>query len=361
MVDIFAMEEQFTGDYKKAFSKIAVYGTLSPIDSEKYEDRVLNIYDMLIEAQAEGRPVEKIVGGDIEAFCKEYYKSHHKLEWFGNGLKRIFVLMAITFVYSLLEFFVRDENQVNASPIIVGAIVGVVTICIQKIAQIKLLFRTDKIKSLAYSIGMLIIFAICIAVGVAVFNDSEIYIPFLPTAVVTGVYCGLYLIGRMAIRYKKSGSFRDPERAIKRQQKAYQKEITLAYDIKTSAVELEKRFHKINRKLEKRGKETITFEKFAQKIRNDHKFTKVAEIILLAAIVVIAVVNIAIGINDEELVIRVIAIVISTGISFAIYKIGIDAIKEVEVAQCHILDECDEKNIDIKEYVANMANLENNG
>ncbi|MBQ9699685.1 MAG: hypothetical protein IJV71_03600 [Lachnospiraceae bacterium] len=361
MVDIFAMEEQFTGDYKKAFSKIAVYGTLSPIDSEKYDDRVLNIYDMLIEAQAEGRPVEKIVGGDIEAFCKEYYKSHHKLEWLGNGLKRIFVLMAITFVYSLLEFFVRNENQVNGSPILVGAIVGVVTICIQKIAQIKLLFKTDKIKSLAYSMGILIIFAICIAVGVSVFNDSEIYIPFLPTVVITGSYCGIYLICRMVIRYKKSGSFRDPDRAIKRQQKAYLKEITLEQDIKTSAVEMEKRFRKINTKLEKKGKESMTFEKFAQKIRADHKFTRVLEVILLVAIVLIAVVNTVLGINDEDFIIRVVAIAISTGISFAIYKIGMDAIKEVEVAQCHILDECQEKAIDIEQYVAKMANLENNG
>ena len=90
MIDIIAMEEKFTGEYKYAFSKISTYGTMSQLDYEAFEDRILNIYDLFMNAQTEGKPVSKIVGNDIEAFCEEYYRSHDKGERLKDIFKRIY-------------------------------------------------------------------------------------------------------------------------------------------------------------------------------------------------------------------------------------------------------------------------------
>ena len=70
MIDTLAMANLLNGEYKEAFTKIDMYGSMGNVDMDIYEDRIMNLYDMFVEAQEEGKPVEKIIGKDIEGFCK---------------------------------------------------------------------------------------------------------------------------------------------------------------------------------------------------------------------------------------------------------------------------------------------------
>ena len=71
MLDTISMAEKLQGDYRLVFEKADMYSTVSGSGDQNIEDdRLMNLFDLLIEAQHEGKPVEKIVGNDIEAFCK---------------------------------------------------------------------------------------------------------------------------------------------------------------------------------------------------------------------------------------------------------------------------------------------------
>lgn len=74
MLDTLSMAEKLKGDYRKVFEKADMYSILSSENEEAGDEKMMNLYDLLLEAQSNEKPVEKIVGTDIETFCKDYFK-----------------------------------------------------------------------------------------------------------------------------------------------------------------------------------------------------------------------------------------------------------------------------------------------
>ena len=366
MLDILAMEEKFTGEYKRAFAKISMYGTMTAIDSDKYEDRVMNIYDILLSAQEDGKPVEKIIGRDIEGFCRTYYANHSGAEWIGHIFKRAFRLMLILAVYSLLELVLtlaEDANnagfmgiEVNAAPFLIGVLVGFVVIGIDNVAKHRLLLKTDKIKNGVFAVGTLIVFAICVAVGIVLFGNLDAKMPLWLMLAISGGYSVLYLLIAGIVRFVKNGTLKNIDKMGRQELKEFNKELTLEYDIKTSAEGMAEQFDKMKKKYAKKGKPEPEYADFVKKMRNDHKSTKYIELLFIVFIVVVSVVNVAINMGSEEMLVAVISAVIVATVTLAIFLIAMKAIGEVEEAQCIILDECEQKGIDIYEYIACRQN-----
>ena len=362
MLDILAMEEKFTGEYKRAFAKISMYGTMTPIDSAKYEDRVLNIYDVLLSAQNDGKPVEKIIGRDMEAFCKTYYANNGVGDWLGNILKRVFGVMLILVAYSLAELFmiITDEAdnvgffdmRINAAPFLIGVLVGLVVCGIEDIAKHRLLLRTDKIKNSVYVVGALIVFAVCVAVGLVLFGNIDAKMPLWVMLTVSGGYSILYILFKGIMRYRENGTLKNTDRLNRQELKEFNKELTLEYDIRTSAEGMVEQFDKMKRKYAKKGKPEPQYKDFVKKMHDDHKMTRYIEVIFVFAIVAICAVNIALNIGSEDMAVAIIAAVVAAAVSLIIFRFAMSVIREVEKAQNIVLDECDRNGIDIYQYVA---------
>ena len=74
MLDTIAMAAQLEGEYKTIFEKADMYGTLEKCSDENIrDDKMMNLYDLLLQAQIDKTPVSKIIGEDIEEFCKSYF------------------------------------------------------------------------------------------------------------------------------------------------------------------------------------------------------------------------------------------------------------------------------------------------
>ena len=370
MLDILAMEEKLTGEYKQAFSKISMYGTMTPIDSDKYDDRVLNIYDMLMTAQADKKPVEKIIGEDIVLFCKEYYKNHSPLEWIGNVAKRIFTVMLIILAYSVVEWLlIAGDNsmtdsgfmdiKIKATPFLIGIVAGAIVIVSESIIKRRMLQKNESLKKGIYVACIILLFAICIALGIVFFVDREIMMPLWVMLAITGGYSLLYIIGTVAVAFKGEGVFKCTDKDEKQALKAYQKELTLEYDIKTSAEAMAERFDKMKNKAKKKGKSEPTFNDFADYIRKDHKIMRVVDAAFTVFSLAIIVVNVVINIDSEGFVVAIIAAIMVAVITLGIFKLAMKALKEVEEAQDIILAECEKNKIDIYEYVERQKNTKN--
>ena len=67
------MKSQFSGDYRTAFDGAYKYGLTQSFPVAYFDEKMAELYDLLLTAQTNGKPAEKIVGTEIEAFCKDYF------------------------------------------------------------------------------------------------------------------------------------------------------------------------------------------------------------------------------------------------------------------------------------------------
>ena len=63
------MKSQFSGDYRTAFDGAYKYGLTQSFPVAYFDEKMAELYDLLLTAQTDGKPAEKIVGTDIETFC----------------------------------------------------------------------------------------------------------------------------------------------------------------------------------------------------------------------------------------------------------------------------------------------------
>lgn len=73
-MSFFTLSEQLQEPYKTVFDRVYLYASVQEIPDEVCNDAMLNLYDSLFTAQSENKPVEQIVGDDIEVFCQSYFE-----------------------------------------------------------------------------------------------------------------------------------------------------------------------------------------------------------------------------------------------------------------------------------------------
>ncbi|MDE6024145.1 MAG: DUF1048 domain-containing protein [Lachnospiraceae bacterium] len=86
------------GEYHKAFDEVEAYAILKNYVGEEKEEMMMNLLDMLLTAQTEGKDAEKIVGTDIIKFCENYFSVYDKRK---GKLEQIFFMLSM---YSWLGF-----------------------------------------------------------------------------------------------------------------------------------------------------------------------------------------------------------------------------------------------------------------
>jgi DNA-binding ferritin-like protein (Dps family) len=64
----FFYKDKLQGEYKTAFDQVEIYVNAQNIDELTCEDRLGSLLDMLLSAQEAGRPVQKVVGSNMEQF-----------------------------------------------------------------------------------------------------------------------------------------------------------------------------------------------------------------------------------------------------------------------------------------------------
>lgn len=74
MKDFSKEKNKLQQDYLEIFERVESYADFSGLEPMDVVDALDNLMDMLLQAQAEGKPVSYLVGGDLEQFCKNYFE-----------------------------------------------------------------------------------------------------------------------------------------------------------------------------------------------------------------------------------------------------------------------------------------------
>lgn len=354
MLNTLAMAEQLKGDYKKAFEKADMYTTVSEsLSTVERDEKLMDLYDIFVEAQHEDRPIETIIGNDIETFCENFFreKTNIGVEVFG----RIYYIMKVIFVFCLLEFFFWGEEsgsalttRIDILPILGGAVTGYILIIISKYLLTPMVFKSKKMTPVSQAFLIIGLFVVSVIVCIWLISDYELKLNNLTMTVISGVYIILHLIVRSIWRWKKYGRIFGAGKEEKKLIKEFNKEVEEKSEINDLTVMLAKRFQKINKRRKKRGKEALTQEDFVKKIaKEDVIGTRITFLSVAVAIIGCAIYSVVkkdfFGVTSG-----IVSCVSYCGFMLGIYywaeKPGIRQKKEIFGA-------CEARGIDITEYV----------
>lgn len=363
MANTFAMAELLKDDYRKTFEQIVLYANMSFANEQFINDRMHNLFDSFMEAQANGKPVEKIVGSNLEKFCKDYFRADSKDIWVKEILKRLFYVALLTVVFVFLECIVRREGDpiqgviINMMPVFIGVFVGGFLMTFGRLVQRRLMFRRPKIHPAVYYIVLVVLFVGGIGLFLVLTKGISLDMSASLALSIFGGYCVVYLAGMGLYRYKKYGSFQNPDvpgKVEKAEQKALEEEITFRSDVVSCAKAMATRFQKLKAKNAKKGKSEYTMEEFTQLIKKESTWGMKVKILWIAFPIFCIITGTLRMDMTQGLTAAIVSLVVFTVVLTVIYRIFWEASKEVFTAQRAVIEECERRNISIEEYVAEL-------
>ena len=315
-------KDKLKGEYLQVFDKIELYGQVNNVHPEIYEERMMDVIDMFLVAQENEKPVENIVGKDLEGFCKMYFADEGTLWDKTKRLpKRWVTVMWLMFVFELLPFLLDVFSgevtsvwapQSDMAPYVTGFFIGVVILGLFALAVKPFVFKFQWLTTNKYLLAFFIVFALGVYASSQIYSRFEIKVPALVIILVSATYLIIYYIVCGISNRKKYGTLRKPKDEFKI---SFWGEVNRQIEADMPR-ELKKRYEKKNRRLIKRGKPTLTPEEFTEKIRKEVKISKkgnlIAMIFTICLCVGMGVGEIILNKNWEGLILMGILFVVET-------------------------------------------------
>ena len=107
------LKEDQEGAYKDAFERVEIYAMATNMSEAVIDEMLMNLLDSLLNAQKKGKPVEKIVGNDIEQFCKDYFQEYGMKERLLESAKSNYRFAWCVFIFEMLDIsFYKPHNYI---------------------------------------------------------------------------------------------------------------------------------------------------------------------------------------------------------------------------------------------------------
>lgn len=255
-------KDKLKGEYKEAFGQIELYCSAQNIDELTQEEQLMQLLDVFLNAQEEGKPVKQITGSNMESFCKNFcsgFSIWNRLANLADYLKRIAWLLVVFTGFELIAELGLEEQEAasfwSLKTDIAGYLIGVATglsmSCISGFFISRIMFRMKKI-SMTFLKGCNILLWIIVLVAVFfVQMEQELACPLWIVLLCSISYLLLYYI------------FRRKER--KKERKIHFRDMVAAQ----LPAELVKRYHKENKKKVRRGLPEQSREAYLDKLEKE--------------------------------------------------------------------------------------------
>ena len=365
MLDTIAMAAQLDGEYKTVFEKADMYGMLeNGGDESVIDDKMMNLFDLLMQAQTDKMPVSKVIGEDIEEFCKSYFKEEKekKFKWLGV-LKFIYDFAWWGVIAGILEVIIPEEGsygfipEVDIIPFIAGGLVGAVLLLLV-MALKKTVLKSKKLKPIIFY--FLILFIVVISFVAAVIISFNIGIELKIKAglllFISALYVIVYLSVRSVWRYQDHGTITkyskeetSRRKEEKKEKEAFNKDIA-KQNVAQTAKDMKSRYQRFSRRHEKKYGKPMTLQQYKEKLTKELKsFDKyeIGYIVMDALFVLVPTIRIIIkdGITDGLIYGLVMVVVFFFVYRFQKWTNNIS--KESYYEMIYVLDLCVSYDLDL--------------
>lgn len=307
MLDTISMAAQLKGEYKAVFEKADMYGILeNSVDAYIYDDKMMNLYDLLMQAQAEKTPVSKIIGEDIEEFCQSYFKeeAEQKTKWLA-ATKFIYRIAWLGVIVGLVELIWPEEESgsgVDIMPCIVGFLVGLSLVFLAWVAK-KTVLKSKKLKPIVFYFLIIVVVVIgfVVAVATSVNIGIELRVKSGLLLILSGLYVAIYLVIRSVWRYRDHGTvgkYSKEEshcrKEEKEEKKAFNSDVSRR-NVAQTAKTMKIRYKRLSRRYKKKHGEPMTLAQYKEKLNKERKWCDKLDVIyfvISALIILVPTINI---------------------------------------------------------------------
>jgi DNA-binding ferritin-like protein (Dps family) len=337
MIDSYAFyTDKLKGEYLETFKQIEFYCSTIIMDDDLREERLNELLDMFITAQESGKSVKKIIGNDIQWFCKEFCSDIDTKSRIVSFFDKIKIIAIYAFILSSLEMLCLIMDIVNGAKLSIwsseGFNIGGYIFAFAVITIIDLIFNliiryimrkrkripTKLQRRIYYIISFLVYFIVVFLIG---FNIFEIKIPVLAILIISTLYLIVYYIfNRYRIKKHKTQKIHFWDMVANEMQ-----------NDKNKYKSLIKHYKRINKRRIKKGKECMTHEEFLNKKENSVNATKKTKWVFAVFPVLITAFSFLVT-DFESIKDMIIFVSIMLGVEYLVmyfmYKLECVAIKE---------------------------------
>lgn len=350
--------ERLSGDYRKVFDKVEVYAQLHQISEKVSGEKLMDLLDMLLAAQEDGKETAAVIGEDIEKFCRQYFSDYGWREVLENFVNLIYYEIWWLFIFGVICLIPDEGKTVFTTEVELKGWIFIViaagfVLSLEQSLRGVILWRT-KLTAKWCTVITLFVFA---GVLFGLYRTaSGISISF--PAVWFTVVCGFLLLLCMLARYKWYGS-------IRRQKTEYEESFG---DIVREEMESDEKnpqsplglargfledYQKQNEKRERKGKALLTKEQYMERLYRNERYGGFAGSLgMIGAWIIIGCFSVNVALSStlaDTIIYVVLVIVIQLVIWRGLYKKGI--LGRIDRAKKELFDECKGRRITIWEYV----------
>ena len=255
-------KDKLQGEYKTVFDQVEIYVTAQNIDELTCEDRLGSLLDMLLSAQEAGRPVQKVVGSNLEQFCKSFCSdmgARNRVWHFLDTLKTIAFVELMCAVIDLwgadwagMDFW-SLLSTTNASGLVFGfaacALIGYITNLVVQ----RLMFKTKKLNMNLLKCIVYFMTGVSFAAVFGILSADQLNFfpcPLWAILMVSAVYLVVYYI----LNLKRSSEYKQPKVKFS---DLVAEQSTLNLDSF-----MEKRYQTLNKRSIKKGRGALSMRDF---------------------------------------------------------------------------------------------------
>ncbi len=350
-MDYNVMETQLNGEYREVFAKAQLYSTLKHIPDDVTGEKMSELYDLLLTAQTDKKPVNKLIGKDENKFLKNFFSDYTIRERLKSIPSVLYRWAWVILVIETIEAIAADNTIKNFFHIrsdVSGYGIGLVTavllylICNTVLAPV--LLKKKKVSYGGWYFMLLAMIFVFIGIGVEVFGDVSVMLLTHPFILCSAIYIVVYLIVRSIWRYRNYGSVRNTRKQI--EQDSYYRNL---YDKDMEKIYLEGWRSRYNR-LSKKGK--VTAEGFIDKLKKEEKTTMTTMTILVPVLFAVVIAFAAFDVARDSTWYDTLFFVAVIGtIEYFIARWIIRSEKKQSAMRTGVIRRCEESGMTMPEYI----------
>lgn len=208
--------DKLEGEYKEAFQFVEHYADIHLIGGHYKNEKLMDLIDMMMQAQKQETPVENVVGKSQEQFAKDFYSDvtlASLSDDFFSKLKN-WAWLIVLFEGLMIVSSMGDEGfnlftfKADMSGYLQGVLIAYMGILLADVISIilaKFNYYNEKL-TIGMMIGFtLVIIAACIYMGV---KDITISARSFPVMICAAIYLLIYYVAVLLYRVKKTGSIK---------------------------------------------------------------------------------------------------------------------------------------------------------
>lgn len=290
------MKDKLNEDYRTAFEKVEMYAMAKNIDADTDSEMMMNLLDVLLTAQEDGTAAEKVIGTDVEKFCRSYFSDYT----FRNRLREIprmlYRLLFLVFVFTVIEVafemdwenFTLSVRMIDVSGYFMGLVGGGLIVAVLKIFVQPFVFRLKRFPmGIFYGIiAVLFVGEMIISVYIGEKFGIQLNLSLLFVLYLSGGYCFCYLVVRSIWRWKNTGSIRKKIEPFEKGDTFFKTSFQAEFK-KQLVVNARKKYEKRNKKRVRKGLEPMSPQEFMKYLRRWGKKNQRVDVILSVSLVIL--------------------------------------------------------------------------